>query len=74
MGIISALCGSFTWNFAGPQGENLLKTDKIALEYSDKNEFTHLYTMHVKPDGTYEVQATPLALSSRSAMTTQAKA
>jgi len=37
------------------KGENLLKTDKIALEYSDKNEFTHLYTMHVKPDGTYEV-------------------
>merc|ERR1719482_2663689 len=37
------------------KGENLLKTDKISLEYSDKNEFTHLYTMHLKPDGTYEV-------------------
>jgi len=37
------------------KGENLLKTDKIALEYSDKNEYTHLYTMHLKPDGTYEV-------------------
>ena len=24
------------------KGENLLKTDKISLEYSDKNEFTHL--------------------------------
>jgi len=37
------------------KGKNLLKTDKISLEYSDKNEFTHLYTMHLKPDGTYEV-------------------
>jgi calreticulin len=37
------------------EGENLLKTDKISLEYSDKNEFTHLYTAHIKPDGTYEV-------------------
>jgi len=37
------------------KGENLLKTDKISLEYSDKNEFTHLYTAHIKPDGTYEV-------------------
>jgi len=37
------------------KGENLLKTDKISLEYSDKNEFTHLYTLVVNPDGTYEV-------------------
>merc|ERR1719327_653635 len=37
------------------KGTNLLKTDKISLEYSDKNEFTHLYTAHIKPDGTYEV-------------------
>jgi len=37
------------------KGENLLKTEKIPLEYSDKNEFTHLYTAHIKPDGTYEV-------------------
>jgi len=37
------------------KGKNLLKTEKIALEYSDKNEYTHLYTLHVKPDGTYEV-------------------
>jgi len=37
------------------KGENLLKTDKINLEYSDKNEFTHLYTLHIKPDGEYEV-------------------
>merc|ERR1712054_747926 len=34
---------------------NLLKTDKINLEYSDKNEFTHMYTMVIDPDGTYEV-------------------
>jgi len=37
------------------KGKNLLKTDKISLEYSDKNEYTHLYTLHIKPDGTYEV-------------------
>jgi len=37
------------------KGTNLLKTDKISLEYSDKNEFTHLYTLVVNPDGTYEV-------------------
>merc|ERR1719316_2085312 len=37
------------------KGENLLKTDKINLEYSDKNEYTHLYTLVVNPDGTYEV-------------------
>ena len=37
------------------KGDNLLKTDKINLEYSDKNEFTHLYTLHIKPDGDYEV-------------------
>jgi calreticulin len=37
------------------KGKNLLKTDKVALEYSDKNEYTHLYTLHIKPDGTYEI-------------------
>jgi len=37
------------------KGSNLLKTDKISLEYSDKNEFTHLYTLVIEPDGTYEV-------------------
>merc|ERR1719502_2195038 len=37
------------------KGENLLKTEKINLEYSDKNEYTHLYTLVVEPDGTYEV-------------------
>merc|ERR1712087_857836 len=37
------------------KGNNLLKSDKMGLEYSDKNEYTHLYTLHVKPDGTYEV-------------------
>ena len=37
------------------KGENLLKTEKVSLEYSDKNEYTHLYTLHIKPDGTYEI-------------------
>merc|ERR1712072_268874 len=36
-------------------GKNLLKSDEVKLEYADKNEFTHLYTMHVKADGTYEI-------------------
>merc|ERR1719229_1984624 len=37
------------------KGTNLLKTEKISLEYSDKNEYTHLYTAVIKPDGSYEV-------------------
>jgi len=37
------------------KGKNLLKTEKIALEYADKNEFTHMYTAVIHPDGTYEV-------------------
>jgi len=37
------------------KGENLLKDDDIKLDYDDKNEFTHLYTLIVEPDGTYEV-------------------
>lgn len=36
-------------------GENLLKKEEIKLEYDDKNEFTHLYTLHVKPDNSAEV-------------------
>lgn len=37
------------------KGENLLKDDEIKLEYADKNEYTHLYTLVVHPDGSYEV-------------------
>merc|ERR1711918_287110 len=36
-------------------GENLLKTEDIKLGYDDKNKLTHLYTLVVKPDNTYEV-------------------
>jgi calreticulin len=36
-------------------GENLLKTEDIKLSYDDKNKLTHLYTLVVKPDNTYEV-------------------
>merc|ERR1711977_601089 len=36
-------------------GENLLKTEDIKLNYDDKNKLTHLYTLVVKPDNTYEV-------------------
>jgi len=28
---------------------------QVSLEYSDKNEYTHLYTFSFKPDGTYEI-------------------
>jgi len=37
------------------KGENLLKTDDIKLDYDDKNEFTHLYTLVLNPDGSYKV-------------------
>ena len=36
-------------------GENLLKTDEIKLDYADKDEFTHLYTLVLEKDGSYEV-------------------
>jgi calreticulin len=36
-------------------GENLLKDDEIKLDYSDKDEYTHLYTLILKPDGEYIV-------------------
>merc|ERR1719267_135663 len=52
------LCGydvSHIHTIFNHKGTNLLKKDKISLEYSDKNEFTHLYTLHLKPDGTHEV-------------------
>jgi len=37
------------------KGENLLKDEDIRLEYDDKDELTHLYTLVVEPDGTYSV-------------------
>merc|ERR1719316_392199 len=37
------------------KGENLLRNDDIKLEYDEKNAFTHLYTLVVKPDNTYKV-------------------
>jgi calreticulin len=36
-------------------GENMLKKDDIKLEWNDKNEFTHLYTLILNPDNTYKV-------------------
>ena len=39
----------------GRDGENLLKTDKISLEYGDKDQLTHVYTLHLRPDDTFEV-------------------
>jgi len=35
--------------------KNLLKDEDIKLSYDDKNQLTHLYTLVVKPDNTYEV-------------------
>lgn len=37
------------------QGKNLLRKPDIGLDYDDKNEYTHLYTMVLKPDNTYAV-------------------
>jgi len=37
------------------KGDNLLKDDEIKLDYADKDEFTHLYTLVLEPDGSYEV-------------------
>jgi calreticulin len=36
-------------------GENLLKTEDIKLDYNDKDEVAHLYTLILNPDSTYEV-------------------
>jgi len=36
-------------------GENMLKKEDIKLEWNDKNEFTHVYTLIVNPDNTYKV-------------------
>jgi len=41
--------------FTNGEGKNLLKDDEVKLEYADKNEFTHLYTLHVKKNGEYEI-------------------
>merc|ERR1711937_836844 len=41
--------------FTNKDGKNLLKSDEIKLEHADKNEFTHVYTLHIKSDGSYEV-------------------
>eukprot|EP00932_Pfiesteria_piscicida_P008976 SRR837773.19597.p1 GENE.SRR837773.19597~~SRR837773.19597.p1 ORF type:complete len:400 (-),score=166.39 SRR837773.19597:7-1206(-) len=37
------------------QDKNLLREPDIRLEYDDKNEYTHLYTLVIKPDNTYQV-------------------
>merc|ERR1712224_859967 len=41
--------------FTNKDGKTLLKSDEIKLEHADKNEFTHVYTLHIKSDGSYEV-------------------
>merc|ERR1712196_502638 len=47
---VSRIHAIFNWD-----GENLLRTEDIKLSYDDKNKLTHLYTLVVKPDNTYEV-------------------
>jgi len=39
----------------GHDGENLLKDEELKLDYNDKDEFTHLYTLVLNADSTYEV-------------------
>jgi len=41
--------------FTEKSGKNLLNKDDIKLEYADKDEYTHLYTLIVNPDKTYKV-------------------
>jgi calreticulin len=41
--------------FRDHKDENLLKKDEIKLDYDDKNEFTHVYTLILKPDGSFQV-------------------
>eukprot|EP00927_Polykrikos_kofoidii_P077755 TRINITY_DN74670_c0_g1_i1.p1 TRINITY_DN74670_c0_g1~~TRINITY_DN74670_c0_g1_i1.p1 ORF type:complete len:407 (-),score=97.11 TRINITY_DN74670_c0_g1_i1:132-1352(-) len=40
----------FNWN-----GDNLLRKPDIPLNYDEKNEHTHLYTLLLKPDNSYKV-------------------
>jgi len=47
---VARIHGIFTW-----QGKNLLRQPDIGLEYDEKNEYTHLYTLVVKPDNSYAV-------------------
>jgi len=47
---VSRIHAIFTHN-----DENLLKDDEIKLDYSDKDEFTHLYTLQLNPDSTYVI-------------------
>merc|ERR1712054_437286 len=50
MGDVSRIHLIFSHN-----GDNLLKDEDIKLDYDDKNEFTHLYTLILETDGTYKV-------------------
>jgi len=35
--------------------KNLLRKDDIPLDYDEKNEHSHIYSLHVRPDNTYTV-------------------
>lgn len=41
--------------FRDKSGKNLERKDQIKLEYADKDEYTHLYTLILKADGSYKV-------------------
>mmetsp|Transcript_147987 Transcript_147987/g.258042 ORF Transcript_147987/g.258042 Transcript_147987/m.258042 type:complete len:412 (+) Transcript_147987:34-1269(+) len=47
---ISRIHAIFTW-----KDKNLLRREDIKLEYDDKNEYSHIYTLVVKPDNSYKV-------------------
>jgi len=36
-------------------GKNLEKSEEIKLDYADKNEYTHVYTLVLEPNGEYKV-------------------
>lgn len=42
--------------FTSADGENQLRKEDIKLEATEKNEYTHLYTLTISPDNTYSVQ------------------
>lgn len=41
--------------FTDKAGKNLLKRDEVKLEYADKDEYTHVYTLIVKADHSYSI-------------------
>jgi calreticulin len=47
---ISRIHAIFNYN-----GDNLLKDDEIKLDYNEKDEYTHVYTLVLKTDNSYQI-------------------